>query len=114
MPTHYLNRAALCIVAEDHFDIIAREGGGRVKIPRSGKAPTLAAMGLGLDRDQRHALGLPDCQAVDGGTFLAFASYQAVAAGLSPPFAPTDFVELALAELWPLANANVGKLLTSG
>ncbi len=67
---------------------------------RSGNA---WAIMLELDESTRVRLGLPACDAVNGGTALCLGREDKVLDGTVPwPSAPRNWDELAAAELWPM------------
>lgn len=103
---HYQSKQVRCWAEPGTW--VLRSDAGEVSIPSRTEPVEIAAkrhpaIMLELSEAARIALGLPECEAVTGGTALCLANVDRLDAGeVDEPTAPTNFSELIDAELWPL------------
>lgn len=103
---HYQSKQVRCWAEPGAW--VLRSDAGEVTIPSRAEPTEIAAskhpaIMLELSKADRLTLGLPECEAVTGGTALCLANVDRLDAfEVEEPTAPTKFSELIEAELWPL------------
>lgn len=95
----YESAESTVVATDDRFTITTASGTVIQQRTRPG-AKLAAAIMLELAEHERQQLGLPDCEAVTGGTALCLRASSRPDIPL--PAAPRSWSELVAAELWPL------------